>query len=62
MVELAVQINGKVRDRLTVPADAESEDVLRQAKALPNAAKHLEGLTIQKEMVVPGRLVVIVAS
>lgn len=61
-VELAVQVNGKVRARLTVAADAPPADILRQAKALDRVRPHLAGKTLHKEMVVPGRLVVLVAS
>jgi len=61
-VELAVQVNGKVRARLVVPADATDEHVLAAAKALDNVRSHLEGRTVRKEMVVPGRLVVLVAT
>jgi leucyl-tRNA synthetase len=56
-VELAVQINGKVRDRVEVATDAAAPDVLAAAKALPGVAKYLEGKTLVKEVVVPGRLV-----
>jgi leucyl-tRNA synthetase len=56
-VELAVQINGKVRDRVEVAADAAASDVLAAVKALPGVAKYLEGKTLVKEVVVLGRLV-----
>ncbi len=59
-VELAVQINGKVRDRVEVARDAAADDVLTAAKALPGVTKYLEGKQIVKEVVVPGRLVNIV--
>ena len=59
-VELAVQINGKVRDRVEVAKDAAGPDVLAAAKALPIVARYLEGKEIVKEVVVPGRLVNIV--
>ena len=59
-VELAVQVIGKVRDRVTVAADAIDADVLAAAKELPGVAKHLEGMTLVKEVVVPGRLVSLV--
>jgi len=59
-VELAVQVNGKVRDRVTVAKDAPDSDVLAAAKALPGVAKYLEGMTLVKEVVVPGRLVSLV--
>jgi len=62
MVELAVQVNGKVRDRVEVAKDASEADVLAAAKALPGVAKYLEGVTLVKEMVVPGRLVSLVVK
>ncbi|MBN1319588.1 MAG: leucine--tRNA ligase [Thermoleophilia bacterium] len=61
-VELAVQVNGKVRDRVEVAKDADDADVLAAAKALPGVAKYLEGLTLVKEVVVPGRLVSLVVK
>ena len=45
------------RDRVAVAKDAPSDEVLAQAKALPGVAKYLEGKTLVKEVVVPGRLV-----
>ncbi|MBU2601181.1 MAG: leucine--tRNA ligase [Actinobacteria bacterium] len=56
-VELAVQVNGRVRDRVTVPAAASREDVLAAAKQVPGVAKHLDGMSLVKEIVVPGKLV-----
>ena len=61
-VELAVQVNGKVRDRVTVAKDAPDADVLAAAKALPGVAKYLEGVILVKEMVVSGRLVSLVVK
>ncbi len=61
-VELAVQVNGKVRDRVVVPVDASESDILAAAKAQPGVARHLEGKTLVKEMVVPGRLVSLVVK
>ncbi len=61
-VEMAVQVNGKVRARLVVDAGA-SEDAVRElALALPKVAEHTEGLTVRKVLVVPGKLVSIVAN
>jgi leucyl-tRNA synthetase len=54
-VELAVQINSKLRARIVVPADASQELVLERARQ--EVAKDLEGKTPVKEVVVPGRLV-----
>ncbi len=61
-VELAVQVNGKVRDRITVNKDAAAGEVLEHAKALPGVAQYLEGKTLVKEVVVPGRLVNLVVK
>ena len=61
-IELAVQVNGKVRDRVVVAADAADADVLAAAKLLPGVAKYLEGMTLVKEVVVPGRLVSLVVK
>ena len=59
-IELAVQVNGKVRDRVVVPADASDDLVLAAVKELPGMRRYLEGMTVVKEIVVPGRLVNIV--
>ena len=60
--EIAVQVNGKVRGTATVAADASKEAVLEAAKAIENVQRHLEGKTIRKEIVVPGRLVNLVVD
>jgi leucyl-tRNA synthetase len=54
-VELAVQVNGKIRARITVSAEAPHDEVLGIAKA--EVSEDLDGKTIVKEVVVPGRLV-----
>ncbi|GMA57871.1 hypothetical protein GCM10025858_23740 [Alicyclobacillus sacchari] len=59
-VEIAVQVNGRVRARLTVAADIGQEDAIEQAKALPDLAEWLAGKEIAKQIYVPGRLVNIV--
>lgn len=56
-VELAVQVNGKLRDRVTVGVEAPDAEVLEAVKALPGMQKYLENATIMKEIVVPGKLV-----
>jgi leucyl-tRNA synthetase len=61
-VELPVQVMGKVRGRITVPRDADEATVLEAAKADPNVAAHLEGKTIHKTIVVPGKMVNLVAK
>ena len=59
-VELPVQINGKLRARITVPADADQEAVLQAALAELKVAAAVEGKTIIKQIFVPGRMVNIV--
>jgi len=61
-LQLVVQVNGKLRANVTVPADA-GEDEAREA-ALSNEAvkRHIEGRTVKKVIVVPGRLVNIVVG
>ena len=61
-VEIPVQVNGKVRDKLTVDADATESEVLTMAKASQRVAEHLEGKTVVREVFVPGRMVNFVAK
>ncbi len=61
-VTLPVQINGKKRTEITVPASADAATVEAAAKADENVVPHLAGLTVRKVIVVPGRIVNIVAS
>jgi leucyl-tRNA synthetase len=56
-IELPVQVNGKLRGKIVVPADASQADALAAARADEKVAPYLEGRTIVKEVVVPGRLV-----
>ena len=60
--ELAVQVNGKVRGVVKMPVDAAEETIAAAAKELPEVAKHLDGKTIVKCIVVPGRVVNIVVK
>ena len=59
-VELAVQVNGKVKAKITVAADAAEDDV--KAVALEAVKAAVEGKDLKKVIVVPGRLVNIVAK
>jgi leucyl-tRNA synthetase len=59
-MELPVQVNGKVRSKITVPVDADNGTVLEIAKRDPKVADYIAGKTILKEIVVPSRLVNIV--
>ena len=54
---LAVQVNGKLRGSIEVAADAGAETIKAAARADANVQRHLEGKTLRKEIVVPGRLV-----
>ena len=56
-VELAVQINGKVRGRITVAREAREDEIRGLALAEPRVAEHLQGKEMVKFVVVPGRLV-----
>ena len=56
-VEMAVQVNGKVKARLNVAANIESADAIAAAKADPAVAEAIAGKTIAKEIYVKGRLV-----
>ncbi len=59
-IEIAVQINGKVRDKLVIAAEATQEDALAAAKSLDKIAEAISGMSIVKELYVKGRLVNIV--
>jgi leucyl-tRNA synthetase len=60
-VELAVQVNGKVRGHVVVPREAPEGEVRARALAEPRVAEHVQGKEIVKFVVVPGRLVSVVA-
>ena len=55
-LEIPVQVNGKVRGRVTVPADADEETILRLAREDDNVRRHLEGRVEQRAVYVPGRI------
>lgn len=61
-VTIVVQVGGKVRDRIEVAESASEEEILAAAKAAGNVTRHLEGMTVVKEIVVPGKLVNLVAK
>lgn len=61
-VEIVLQVNGKVRGRLTVPAEATKEDLEKIAMADANVQAHIGDATVRKVICVPGRLVNIVAK
>ncbi|CAM3727740.1 leucine--tRNA ligase [Rheinheimera salexigens] len=59
---VVVQVNGKVRGKVTVAASADQESVLNSAKADDNVGRHLEGVTIRKVIYVPGKLLNLVVG
>ncbi|MBQ0720092.1 MAG: leucine--tRNA ligase [Gammaproteobacteria bacterium] len=61
-IKLMVQVNGKVRGEIILPAAADKDSIESAALAEPNAQRFTEGKTIRKVIVVPGRLVNIVAN
>jgi leucyl-tRNA synthetase len=59
-IELMLQVNGKLRGKLTVPSTADHAAIERAAAASPEVQKHGNGATPKKIVVVPGRLVNVV--
>ena len=56
-VEIPVQVNGKLRGRVLVPSDADAAEIERAARADSKIAVLLQGKTVRKVVVVPGKLV-----
>ena len=61
-IEMIVQVNGKLRGRITVAADAGEDMILHMALAEESVQKHMDGMTLRKKIVVPGKLVNIVVG
>ncbi len=61
-ITLIVQVNGKLRDRIEVSADASQEEMLAVARESDNIRRHLDGKEVVKEIVVPGKLVNLVVK
>ena len=59
---IVIQINGKVRGRITVAADAEQDAVMALASQEANVAKYLEGVSVRKVIYVPGKLLNLVVG
>ena len=62
VIEIVVQVNGKVRARLCVAADIQKDDAIALAKAEDRIAAEINGKNVVKEIYVPGKLVNIVAK
>ena len=61
-IDMVVQVNGKVRARMTVAVDLDKPALEALALQQPNVERFLEGVTVRKVIVVPGKLVNIVAN
>ncbi len=61
-VEIVIQINGKVKTKLTVPTDTSKEDLKQIAMDDDQVKEQIEGKTVRKVITVPGKLVNIVAN
>ena len=55
--ELVVQVNGRVRDRMEVPAELSEDELVERAKASPRVQAHLDGKQVRRAVVVPRKLV-----
>ena len=60
--ELVIQVNGKVRDRMEVPAGLSDDELVERARASEKVQAHLNGKEIRKTIVVPGKLVNLVVG
>ena len=58
---MVVQVNGKVRDRLQVPAEIDNSKIEELAMNSENVKRHIEGKKVKKVIVIPGKLINIVA-
>jgi leucyl-tRNA synthetase len=56
-VEIVVQVNGRLRDRLQAPADTPGDELENAARERPNVVAHLDGKDVVKVITVPGKLV-----
>ena len=62
VAELVVQVNGKLRGRISVPVDADEATVREAALADADVRRHVGGMTVRKVIVVKGKLVSVVAA
>ncbi len=61
-IEYPVQVNGKLRGKVTVPTDADEATIEAEARKDPNVAEHMAGKTVRKVIVVKGRLINLVVA
>jgi leucyl-tRNA synthetase len=57
LVEIVIQVNGKLRGKLAIGTGSDNEEIEQQARALENVEKFLTGKSIRKIIHVPGKLV-----
>ena len=57
VIAIGVQVNGKVRGNVEIPADADKETAFAAARANDKVAKFIDGMTVVKEIYVPGRII-----
>jgi leucyl-tRNA synthetase len=62
VVKIAVQVLGKLRGTVEIDKSAPEEELIAAAKAIPAVAKQLDGKTIRKTIVIPGRIVNFIAN
>ena len=62
VVEIPVQVNGKLRGKITVAKSAEKDEIIKLAKDEPNVKSNIQGKTVVKEIFVPGKMVNIVVK
>ncbi|MYA85187.1 MAG: class I tRNA ligase family protein, partial [Acidimicrobiaceae bacterium] len=60
IIEVPVQVNGKVRGRVSIAADADEGTAVSAALAEPNVAAHVGGRELRKQLYVPGRMITLV--
>lgn len=61
-IEIIVQVNGKLKDKLTIKSGASKDDMLKAVLELEKVKSSIEGLSIVKEIVIPEKLVNIVVK
>jgi leucyl-tRNA synthetase len=61
-ITVVVQVNGKVRERFTAPADIEAAEAIAQAKTMEGVTRYLDDKQIVKEIYIPGKLVNLVVK
>ena len=59
-IEIGIQVNGKLRDTITLPLDCPEEDAQKKALASPAVARYLDGTTPRKVIVVKNRIINVV--